>query len=189
MPIRTSPPRASTRFPRNDPIRLPSIMPEAVKVAATNPIINAGAIIVEPIIARERPTARASMLVATDNKISLLAKSGASTAQEPDKNGAGTGGAPEEWGANPSTSTSTLASTSGERHPDNGAAADAALAKTPEALVEIYKAEKSTARRVKKLCAVKVGDLQWVRIPPGHGRSAGSNQSGEGGNECVEVLW
>jgi hypothetical protein len=64
-----------------------------------------------------------------------------STVQERCKDDASTMPAPEENGANPSTYTFTYTSTSGERLPDNGTAADAALSKTPDVLVEIYKAE------------------------------------------------
>ena len=56
--------------------------------------------------------------------------------------------APEEHGADPSTYTSTCTSTSGERLSDNGHTADAVLAKTPEVLVEIYKAENKTLPQI-----------------------------------------
>ena len=68
-----------------------------------------------------------------------------STLQTRCENDAGTVPAPEENGADPSTytytSTYTDIDTSGERHPEGGSAADAALAQTPEVLFEIYKAE------------------------------------------------
>ena len=73
-----------------------------------------------------------------------------STLQTRCENDAGTVPAPEENGADPSTYTytSTYTDTSGQRHPDNGAAADAAVPVSPEALLEIYRANNKSLPQV-----------------------------------------
>ena len=67
MTIRIRPPTISTRFPHTDPIFRPNAIPTVVKQAATTPMTSAGNTIVEPIIASDKPTASASMLVAMES--------------------------------------------------------------------------------------------------------------------------
>ena len=42
------------------------------------------------------------------------------------------------------------------------------------------------ARRVKKLCAVKAGDSQWVQIPPGDGSLQPEAIGAAGAAQCFE---
>ena len=63
----TTPPQISMRLPQLSPKRRPSSMPTTVSTPATRPITTAGFQTLTPSMARVSPTAKASMLVATES--------------------------------------------------------------------------------------------------------------------------
>src|SRR3990172_4050571 len=70
IPTRIAPPAISIRLPAASPMRSPRCSPAAVSAQATKPITTAGYQIPTRSTPRLNPTARASMLVATDRTIS-----------------------------------------------------------------------------------------------------------------------
>jgi len=66
MPIRIIPPIASARLPTSPPIFLPDRKPTAVAAKAMPPIVELASTILTSRNAKVNPTAKASMLVATD---------------------------------------------------------------------------------------------------------------------------
>ncbi len=78
MPISTSPPSTETLLPRRfePPSSRPSFTPAAVTAAHTSPMTIAGPHTETPIMAKESPTAMASMLVATASMTSCHPRDG-----------------------------------------------------------------------------------------------------------------